>query len=92
MIAPHTVRDRIAFRSSLRPLKVPSFQVIDALQKHPADVQVEALALTLAIITRTLGIDAHDLLTRANRQLTDADAVRNPHIEAIASYASGELR
>lgn len=87
----HTVRDRIAFRSSLQPLKGPSFQVIDALQAHPKDVQVEALTLTLAAICRSVGLDAHDLITRANRQLRQADTVRNPHIEAIAAYATGEL-
>lgn len=92
MLTAATVRDRISFRSSLAPLKVPAFRVIDALQDQPADVQLEALALTLATMTRSLGVDAHGLITRAHRQLSEADAVRNPHIEAIAAYAAGELK
>lgn len=91
MMSPHTVRDRITFRSTLEPLKVPAFLVIDALQNVSADVQLEALSLTLATMARTHGIDAHQLITRSHRQLADADAVKNPHLEAIAAYAAGEL-
>lgn len=92
MMPPHTVSDRITFRSTLEPLKVPAFLVIDALQHCSPDVQLEALSLTLATMARTCGIDAHDLITRSHRQLADADSVKNPAIEAIAAYAAGELR
>lgn len=88
---PHTIRQRITARSSLEPLKVPSFLVLDALQHTSADVQLEALSLTLATMCRAVGIDPHELVTRSNRQLADADAVKNPLIEAIAGYAAGEL-
>lgn len=90
-MSPATARDRIAFSSDLSRLKVPAFLVIDALQHSPKDVQIEALALTLAALCRSLGLDPHSLVTRANRQLVHSDAVRNPHIEAIADYAAGEL-
>lgn len=89
---PATVRDRIAFRSSLEPLKVPAFLVLDALQHSSPDVQLEALSLTLATLCRSSGVDPHELVTRSNRQLADADSVRVPAIEAIAAYAAGELR
>lgn len=90
-MTPSTTRDKIALASDLAPLKVPSFLVIDALQQVSPDIQLRALALTLAALCRPLGIDPHDLVTRANRQLVQADATRNPHIEAIADYAAGEL-
>lgn len=72
-------------------LKVPAFLVIDALQHARPDVQLSALALTFTILSRTLGIDPHELVSMAKKQLVEADAVRNPHIEAIADYAAGEL-
>lgn len=90
--AAHTVRDRISFGSSLELLKVPSFRILDALQDHPADVQLNALALTLALLCRGVELDVHELVTRANRQIVDADRVRNPALEAIEAYATGELR
>lgn len=90
-MTPATVRDRIALASDLLPLKVPAFRVLDALQDAPKDVQLRALALTLATACRPLGVDPHDLVSRAKRQLTHADATRNPHVEAIADYAAGEL-
>lgn len=92
MIGKQTIQDRIAFRATLEPLKVPAFLVIDALQHSPPDVQLEALSLTLATMARSCGIDAHGLITRSHRQLTDADSVKNPAIEAIAAYAAGELQ
>lgn len=92
MITAHTVRDRLAFRSSLEPLKVPAFRILDALQNFPADVQLDALALTLTTLCRGVEVDPHTLITRASRQLQDADCVRNPALEAIQAYASGELR
>lgn len=91
MIRNTTIRDQVSFASDLAPLKVPAFLVIDALQHSAPSVQLRALALTLAAMCRPLGIDPHDLVTKANRQLVHADAVRNPHIEAIADYAAGEL-
>lgn len=90
-MSPAASRDRTLLASDVAPLKVPSFLVIDALQHSPKDVQLRALALTLAALCRPLGIDPHELVTRANRQLVHADAVHNPHIEAISEYASGEL-
>jgi hypothetical protein len=88
----HTIRDRIAFRSTLVPLKAPAFSILDALQAHPADVQIEALALTLTILAQGAGLDPHQLVERARRQLIDANRVRNPIPEAIEAYAQGELR
>lgn len=90
-MTPATVRDKIAIASDLAPLKVPAFLVIDALQHSPKDIQLRALALTLTALCRPLGLDAHDLVVRANQQLIQADATRSPHIEAIADYAAGEL-
>jgi hypothetical protein len=89
---PHTIRSRIAARSSLVPLKAPAFGVIDALQNHPADVQLEALALTFRLLAVGAGLDPHELVARAGRQIAEAEAVRNPIIEAVQAYAQGELR
>lgn len=90
----HTVRDRIAFRSSLAPLKVPAFCVLDALTTTSDDpsIQIEALALTLVLLTNPLSLDPHELVIRAKRQIADADAVRNPHLEAIRDFAGGEMK
>ena len=93
MMTPATIRSRVMARNSLGPLKDPAFRVIDALQSvSDPSVQLDALALTFALVARGTGIDPHELVSRANRQLLDADTVRNPAIEAIEAYAQGELR
>ncbi|HEY0623150.1 hypothetical protein [Sphingomonas sp.] len=82
----------VAASSSLEPLKVPCFTLIDALQgTHPSRA-LEAMFLTAALTAQSAGMDGHELLARAHRQIADADAGRNPHFEAIRDYASGELR
>lgn len=91
-MAPSTIRARIMGRCSLMPLKAPAFSVLDALQNHAADVQLESLALTFTILARGAGLDPHELVVRAGRQLRDAERVRNPIPEAIEAYAQGELR
>lgn len=92
-MTPATIRSRVMARSTLGPLKDPAFRVIDALQStQDPSVQLDALALTFTLIARGTGIDPHELVSRAQRQLLDADAVRNPNIEAIEAYAQGELK
>lgn len=87
----NTILANIRIGSSIAALKVPSFDVITALQNHRKEVQLEALALTLSAMCRPLDIDPHELVSRAAKQLQFADATKNPHIEAIAAYAAGEL-
>lgn len=90
-IASHVVRDRIGFRSSLAALKVPAFKVLSSVQDVDTDLQIEALALTLTILADASGLDPHELVSRSRRMIADADRVDNPHLEAIADFAKGEL-
>lgn len=90
---PSTIRQRIAGNCSLSRLKVPAFRIISTLQdEEDTAAQVEALFLCTAIIAQSLGLDPHESIARARRQIADADAVRNPHLEAIREYAAGELK
>lgn len=91
-MTPDTIRQRITGRYALGPLKAPAFCVLDALQNHTADVQIEALFLTAALLAQGAGLDPHELVTRARRQIAHGAAVKNPILEAIAAYASGELK
>ena len=87
----HTIRDRIMGRSSLAPLKVPAFTVLSAVQDQTPDIRIEALILTATILALGAGIDPHDLIVRAKRQIAAADTIRNPLIEAIQAFATGEI-
>lgn len=83
---------KIGGNYSLEKLKVPTFLVLDAVQHAPKDVQLQGLALALAGMCRPLGVDPHDLVSRANRQLNEAEATKQPILEALGDYAAGELR
>lgn len=88
-----SLRSRIMARCSLRGLKAPAFLIIDGMQRTPDPAaQVDALSLTFTAICQSAGLDPHELITRSRRQLREADATRNPEIEAIRDYAAGELK
>jgi hypothetical protein len=87
------LRSQVFANSSLVPLKIPAFLILDAMQHEQSKaVQVDALFLTATLVALGTGIDPHDLIIRAKRQIADADATKNPHLEAIREYASGELK
>src|SRR3546814_15407852 len=88
----HTIHDRIAFRSSLAAPKVPTFAILNALQDQDAANQIEAAFLAAVILARPLGIDPHAMVTHALNTVAEADAVRNPHLEATSQYPAGALR
>lgn len=92
MLQDHTIRDRIRFRTLAEPLRKPAFDVVTALQRYPADVQVDAAFLAAVALATTVNLDPHDLVSRARRLLADAEGPFTDHLQAIRDYAKGELR
>jgi hypothetical protein len=68
----------------------PAFEVIDALQRHPPAIQVEALYLAAVIIASALRLDPHELVSRARRQVRDVVNFETA-ASSIGDYAKGEL-
>ena len=91
MILPHTIRDRVAFSSRSVSLKGPTFQVINALQDMEPDVQIEALFMAAVILSTSVGLDPHELITRARRIVSDAESLPSAQLDAVRDYA-GELK
>lgn len=87
-----TIRDGIAFNSSAQKLRTPAFSVISALQDHHPSTQIEATFIAAVILAETVGLDPHELVSRARRQLSDLEAVRTSHIDAVREYAAQELK
>lgn len=88
-----SIRHRLMGNCSIRPLKLTAFTLIDALQ-HETDKAkaIDAYFLTAVLLADGVGIDPHELVSRARRQITEATALRNPHLEAIREFAAGELK
>lgn len=70
----------------------PAFRVLDAIQQAPPAVQLDALFLTAVAMAVTVGIDPHEMVTRAKRMIPDVDGPFSSQLAAITDYASGELR
>jgi hypothetical protein len=90
-LAPHTIRDRVAFSCRGVTIKEPTFRVINALQDLEPDVQIEALFMAATILSTSIGLDPHDLIVRARRILNETDIFPNAHLDAVRDYA-GELK
>jgi len=81
----------LAARTSIASIREPAFKVVHALQRERPSVQIEAAFLAAAIMAQAAGLDPHELIERANRQIPDADAAYTTHAGAIREYTRGEL-
>lgn len=88
----HSIRDRLRFANSAAELRVPAFNILDSLQhNHPA-VQMDALFLLAVAMADALGLDSHEMVTRAKRILPEAEGPFTDHLQAARDYAKGELK
>lgn len=88
----HSIKDAIAFSSDAAKLRHPSFAIIDALQRFPPAVQMDALFLTAVAMGEAIGLNSHDMVERAKRILPDAEGPFTEQLQAARDYAKGELK
>lgn len=88
---PALIRFAVTAASSAQAVREPAFRVIDALQQLPVATQVDALFAAAVMVARGAGLDPHDLVTRAKRQVPDVEFGESA-VNAISDYAKGELR
>lgn len=87
----HVIRTNIAYSTTAAPLREPSFRVVDALQFSPPAVQLDALFLTAVAMATVIGIDPHEMVSRAKRILPEAEGPFTEQLQAAKDYARGEL-
>lgn len=88
---PASLRLALAASCSAERVRRPALSLLDHVQFLPSDLQVEAIAALLVIFASALGVDAHDLVSRAKRQAGDIEAFEHD-VLAVADYVKGELR
>lgn len=88
----HSIRDRISFATSAAPLRVPAYRALDALQFSDPAVQLDALFLLAVAMSTVVGIDPHEMVTRAKRVLPEAEGPFTEQLQAAREYAKGELK
>lgn len=87
---PGNIRFAIAASVSAEAVREPAFLVLDGLQSLPASRQLEAVFAAAVLLARGAGVDPHDMVTRAKRQVPDIEAAEGA-ASAISDYAKGEL-
>lgn len=88
---PAAIRLAMAAASSARPIREAAFMVINGVQRVPASQQIEAVFAAAVIMANATGLDAHELVSRAKRQIPDLEFSESA-IGAISDYVKGELR
>jgi hypothetical protein len=86
------IRDRISFSSSAARLREPSFRIVDALQFSDPAVQLDALFVSAVAMATVVGLDPHEMVTRAKRLLPSVDGPFSDQVSAMTDYAKGELK
>lgn len=89
--AAHSIRDQISFLCSPAKVRVPAFQVINRLDGQAPGSQLMGAAVAVVAMAEAVGINPHDLITRANKCMSEVDGPYTTHIKAIREYAAGEI-
>lgn len=88
---PAVIRLAVSASHVAQRLREPAFLVVDALQHIPAAQQIEAAFAAAVILARGAGLDPHDLVARARRQVPDIEFGESA-ASVISDYAKGELK
>ncbi|QOC54166.1 hypothetical protein [Caulobacter vibrioides] len=83
--------DRVRLSSSVAELREPAFRIIDRMQDIDPSAQVRALMLAATVTCEALRLDPHEEIERARRMMAQAEGPFTYHVQAIRSYAEGEL-
>lgn len=86
-----TIRLNLASASAPEPIRHAAFAVLDALQRHRPETQLDALFAAAVAMSQSLGLDPHDMVVRAKRVLPDLEGAYTNHLQAVRDYAKGEL-
>lgn len=86
------IRSRLSAASASAPLRQPAWAIVDRLQFFPAEVQLDALWITAVAMAEAVGLNPHDMVSRAKRIIPEAEGPFTEHLQAARDYAKGELR
>jgi len=88
---PAVIRLAVNASHAAARLREPAMRVVDAVQMMPAGQQIETVFAAAVILARGAGLDPHELVVRARRQVPDIEFGESA-ASAISDYAKGELR
>lgn len=91
MKQPKTIRDQLSFLSNAAGLRAPLVKTVSAVQDYEPHLQLLGIAATLVCLADAIGINPHDLISRAQRAAADIDGPFANQWQAMRDYARGEL-
>ena len=89
---PENVRLRLMAASSADKYRQTSYVILDVLQRYAPEVQLDALFVLSTAMAESVGLDPHEMVTRARRILPEAEGPFTEQLQAARDYARGELK
>lgn len=94
MLSRNGLADQIRLANNPARLRVPAFQIINALQQVRATggEQVVGTAVALIAMCESAGVPLTEVITRAARIMGDVEGPFTAHLQSVRDYARNELR
>lgn len=87
---PDTIKTQLALGAKLGDVRDPTFTVLNAVQRLPADKQIIAIFAAGVLMATAINSDPHELIAKVRRMLTEATNIDST-ADVLGDYARGEL-
>lgn len=88
---PATIRMQLALGAKLGDVRDPTFTVLNAVQRLPADKQLLAIFAAGTLMATAINEDPHGLIAKVRSMLAEALRIESS-ADVLGDYARGELR
>lgn len=86
-----TIREQVALATDIRPMREGAMRALDAIQFTKPSQQLDSLFLLAVSMATVIGLDPHEMVSRAHRMIPDAELF-SENMRAARDYAKGELK
>lgn len=86
-----TIRQNLSAATAIQPIRDGAIRALDAIQFTPPANQIDSLFVLAVAMATVVGLDPHEMVTRARRIIPDAEFF-SENMRASRDYAKGELR
>lgn len=89
--SPEAIRRHLSAATVIQPIREGAMRALDAIQFSPPATQLDSLFVLAVAMATVIGLDPHEMVTRARRIIPDAEFFSD-NIRSTRDYAKGELK
>lgn len=85
------IRRSVSAATKVQPIRDGAMRVLDAIQFTAPANQIDALFVLAVAMATVVGLDPHEMISRARRIIPDAEFFSD-NMRAARDYSKGELK